>query len=228
MPAAEVAAWHRELVVTQPPQHPTVKKAYAVTPARMADFARFKVLNSKEVVSTDKKGFTKAGDKIYLRLDDGRKIKLINKPVAKFEEKGEEITYIGKLTYSRKYVLNVLYYEAGATLLIDQATGHIDKVQDIPLPSPGVKKLAALFQGYPYEGATNGVDVYTITAGKLQKIFTFESEKWIVNEMAWVNDNSFIMKCLSFADAEKIEASGGVGKLPENSKKFFYQRVTIN
>ena len=121
----------------------------------------------------------------------------------------------GKLAHLHKYLLRVLYYEGSAYLLVDETTGAIDTLQGPPIPSPKRGFVAALFQGHPFEGAPNGVEVFQASAPRLRRKVTIAQGKWVPYELAWVDEHSLLIKCLPLAVEEAIDS----GILPEKTRQ---------
>lgn len=208
-------------------QQAPVHHPYCITTATAALFAQAQGLPVPSGIVSDKQGFTRSGETFALRLTTGRRLRLVSKPSATFEEETAELSYMGKLAHLHKYVLHVLYYEGSAYLLVDETTGVIDTLQGPPMPSPKRGVMAALYQGYPFEGAPNGVEVFQVAAPRMRRKFTIAQGKWVPYKLAWVDEHSFLIKCLPVAVEEAIDN----GKLPEetrqNSQKFTYLRVTM-
>lgn len=208
-------------------QRSPARLPYTITASTAAAFAQVQTHATPTIVATDKQGFTRSGNTFGLRLTSGRHVQLRSKPLPKYEERTAELSYLGKLPRLHKYVLHLLYYEGAAILLVDQTTGRIDTLKGPPLLSPQAGFVAATFQGYPYEGAPNGVEVFHVAASRLHHTFTLSQEKWLPYELAWVDERSFLLKCLPIAVEEAIES----GKLPkktrQNSQQFTYLRITM-
>ncbi|MBF9239450.1 hypothetical protein I2I05_18805 [Hymenobacter sp. BT683] len=208
-------------------QQAPAPRPYRITTTTAALFAQAQARPAPASIVSDKQGFTRSGETFTLRLTKGRRLRLVSKPTAAFEEESAELTYVGKLAHLPKYVLHVLYYEGSAYLLVDETTGVIDTLQGPPVPSPKRGAVAALYQGYPFEGALNGVEVFQVAAPHLRRKFSIAQGKWVPYELAWVDERNFLIKCLPVAVEEAIDR----GKLPEktrqNSQKFTYLRVTM-
>lgn len=200
---------------------------YTVTATTATAFAQVQARTIPTRMAADKQGFTRSGNTFGLRLTNGRRVQLRSKLRATYEEEAAELSYLGKLPRLHKYVLHLLYYEGAAILLVDQTTGSIDTLKGPPMLSPQAGLVAATFQGYPYEGAPNGVEVFQVATSRLHRTFTIAQDRWLPYELVWVDEHSFILKCLPIAVAEAIES----GKLPkktrQNSQQFTYLRVTI-
>ena len=184
----------------------------------------------KMIVQDD--GSSKQKLKAYLlrlRLANNTTKTLTSKPSESgFEVETDELTYVGKISAMQKYVLHAQQYEFGAYLLVDRKTGKTDTLGGFPIGSPSLQRLAALSLGYPYEDQSNDVEVYNAPAGNVKKAFLISSKKWLPYDLAWVNDDEFIVKTLTIAEAEKAEKlNRALTPAEEKKQKFTYLRVTI-
>ncbi|MBF9237371.1 hypothetical protein I2I05_08165 [Hymenobacter sp. BT683] len=164
---------------------------------------------------------------LRLKLANNTTKVLTSKPSA-FEEETNELSYVGKIDALHKYVLHAGHYEGATYLLVDRKTGKLDTLQGAPVGSPALKRLAALYQGYPYEGAPNGVEVYRNLGGKLQKSFTIAQLKWLPEGIAWVSDDLFLLKILPMSEVAKNEKLNRPLTAAERKKQqYAYLRVTL-
>lgn len=223
-PLLLLLALYSPALALSPPAARPPAKPYTVTNARQADFLAARQAHPAPALSPDKTGFQQKGTTLSLRLTNGRQVVFQSKPIATFEENGEEITYAGKLPQLHKYVLHASYYESAAYFLVDQTTGRVDTLRDMPIPNPGHTRLAATFQGYPYEGVPNGLDIYTIQNGRLRREFNIEQLKWLPYDLAWTSDNALILQCLPLAEADKITSPATQTRVL--AAKAFYLRVS--
>ncbi|MFD2717254.1 hypothetical protein ACFST9_00905 [Hymenobacter monticola] len=143
----------------------TNSKKYTISTATKTAFSQAQQANHKRLTILDKTGFTQRGNRITLKTGNSKTVQLLSKPVAQYEEEGAELSYQGKLTYLRKYVLQVVYYESSACLLIDQTSGRIDTLQNIPTPSPTVRRVAAV----PVRGCSEWSSRLHRTSRKVEK-----------------------------------------------------------
>jgi len=202
---------------------PAPRRPYTITAATKAEFDRLKKTPETDLVNPDRQGLTRKGDWFFLRLAGGRQRKLLSKPGSKFEGDIAEITYLGKLPYLQKYLLQVMQWESSIFLLVDQTNGRIDTLQGVPEPSPTVQRLAVT---YEYLTDVGGVEVYTVGQGRLKKAFRMEQEKWWSYGLAWVDDRTFILKCLPIAEANRANSTAELNRLLKTTKKYFYLRIT--
>ena len=208
-------------------QRTVARQPYTVVPTTAAAFAQLARQPATGGLVTNKQGFTRSGDTFVLRLATGRSKRLLSKPGRTHEGDVAELSYLGKLPRLHKYVLQVLFYEEARILLVDQQTAAVDSLQDIPLLSPEAGFAAATFQGYPYEGALNGVEVFQVATPRLRRRFTLAQAHWLPYGLAWVDERSFIVKCLPLATQEAVESGKLAKKVLQNSARFSYLRVTI-
>lgn len=208
-------------------QHAPARQPYTVVATTAAAFAQLPHQPANGRIVTDKQGFSRSGDTFVLRLTTGRSKRLLSKPGRTHEGDIAELSYLGKLPSLHKYVLHLLLWEDSRILLVDQRTGAIDSLQGIPILSPKASFVAATYQGYPYDGAYNGVEVFQVAASHLPRKFKIAQEKWIPHGLAWVDERSFIVKCLPLAEEEFAESSKLSKKALQNSLKFSYLRVTM-
>lgn len=208
-------------------QCPPTRQPYTVAITTAAAFAQPPRLPANSGLITDKQGFTRSGDAFLLQLTNGHRKRLLRKPGRTHEEDVAELSYLGILPCLHKYVLHVLFWEASRILLVDQQTGAIDSLQAVPTLSPKVGFVATTFQGYPYKGAPNGVEVFQVATSHVRRKFTIAQEQWLPYGLAWVDEHSFIVKCLPLAVQELVESGKLSKKVLQNSPRFFYLRVTM-
>lgn len=208
-------------------QRTPARLPYTVANTTAAAFARLPHAPTSSRLVADKQGLTRSGNTFVLRLATGRTKRLLSKPSRTYEMDVAELSYLGKLPSLHKYVLHVQLWESSRILLVDQQTGAIDSLQSVPSMSPKLGFAAAIFQGYPYEGADNGVEVFQVAAPRLRRKFTIAQEQWLPYDVAWVDERSFIVKCLPVAVQELVESGKLSKKALQSNSKFFYLRVTM-
>jgi hypothetical protein len=211
-------------ILLPPPRQPL--RPYTITTSTKDAFAKLPQNPTRDRIINDKRGLTRVGNRFTLQLTNGHQVKLVSKPGPQFEEDKAELSYQGKLPYLHKYVLQVGQWESSVWLLVDQHTGAIDTLQSYPNSSPGLQRLAVMFQNYPMEYGLNGVDIYTVQSGRVHRQFRFEQGKWVPYGLAWLDDRSFILKCLPIAEEEKINSNADKQRVIKRDTQFFYLQVT--
>jgi hypothetical protein len=201
-------------------------RPYTITTSTKAAFAKLPQNPIRDRIINDKRGLARDGNQFTLHLTNGHQVKLVSKPGPPFEEDKAELSYQGKLPYLHKYLLQVGQWESSICLLIDERTGTIDTLQSYPSSSLGLQRLAVMFQEYPMEYGLNGVDIYTVQSGRVHRQFRFKQGKWVPYGLAWLNDRSFILKCLPIAVEEKINSTADKQRIIKHDTQFFYLQVT--
>jgi hypothetical protein len=211
-------------IVWPPPGQPL--RPYTITTSTKAAYAKLPQNPIRDRVINDKHGLTRVGNRFTLQLTNGHQVKLVSKPGRQFEVDMAELSYQGKLPHLHKYLLQVAQWESAICLLVDQRTGTIDTLQSYPNSSPRLQRLAVMFRNYPMEYGLNGVDIYTVQAGRVHRQFRIEQGKWIPYGLAWLDDRSFILKCLPIAAEEKINSIADKQRITKRDIPFFYLQVT--
>ncbi len=140
-----------------------------------------------EIDSPDNKYFKREKDKLHIILSNNKNIV--------FENTGSDpdidvYHYYSFIKPINSHLVNVGHYEGGSYLLINNNTGIISMIDDLPVIGPNIKYFfTATIESY----SPKRIQIWSIEKDIFQIIFTYDLPdiNAYISKRNWVNDYSF-------------------------------------
>ena len=106
--------------------------------------------------------------------------------------------YTGHVNAIRSYLIELLRYEGGSYLLVDDSTGASTRIPGPPIVSPDSIRFATLSWDVGADYDPNLIEIWRIEQRKPKREFSHESETWGPSDAVWQDS----------ANVEFVENSG--------------------
>ncbi|NSL88547.1 hypothetical protein ECE50_017025 [Chitinophaga sp. Mgbs1] len=163
----------------------------------------YTVPDSSETIALKKDpAVRRKGDSLFIRLENGRETVRVNNTL----DDGDDYVrykYVSDLAVIGKKGLDLTFYEADAYQLTDIKTGDSIFLWTPPVISPDKKYFICsscdLMAGFN----SNGFQLYEINNGHLKEVAEVNLEKWGLERVQWINNNTLIAEYHTMAGEEQ-------------------------
>lgn len=94
--------------------------------------------------------------------------------------------YLGALPTLRWHVVMLHLYESYSILLVPGASAMVHELPEVPVESPDAAHLAVGAMGMPADYGPNVAQIYAVTAGELQLVWSLEPDDWAPGPPDWM------------------------------------------